>query len=121
MTRPSEEREWLSKNCLKLRLKFRVRNWEKRNSDIAFHEINQEFESQRLQRHQASRWADLAPRDKISLCGELELRNRLFQEDHARGFPDIEELRRSCCEETDRATQARIDELSMHHEKNLRP
>ena len=30
----------------------------------------------------------------------------------------IEELRRICCEETDRARQARIDELSMHHERN---
>ena len=28
------------------------RNWEQRNSDIAFHEINQEFESQRFQQHQ---------------------------------------------------------------------
>ena len=34
-----------------------ARNWEKRNSDIAFQEINQEFESQRFQLHQAGRWA----------------------------------------------------------------
>ena len=27
--------------------KVEARNWEKRNSDVAFHEINQEFESQR--------------------------------------------------------------------------
>ena len=53
-------------------------NWEKRNYDIAFQVINQEFESQRFQLFQASRWADQAQRDKISLCGELELRNRLF-------------------------------------------
>ena len=33
-----------------------ARNWKRRNSDIAFHEINQEFESQRFQLHQASRW-----------------------------------------------------------------
>ena len=37
-----------------------ARNWEKRHSDIAFQEINQEFESQRFQLHQASRWADQA-------------------------------------------------------------
>ena len=59
-----------------------ARNWEKRNSDIAFHEINQEVESQRFQLHRASRWADQAQRGKISLYGEL--RNMLFQEDHAR-------------------------------------
>ena len=32
-----------------------ARNWEKRKSDIAFQEINKEFESQRFQLHQASR------------------------------------------------------------------
>ena len=78
----------------------------------------QEFESQRFQLHQASRWADQAQRDKISWYGELELRNRLFQEDHARECQEIEELRRICCEETDRARQARIDAFSMHRERN---
>ena len=31
---------------------------------------------------------------------------------------EIEELRRTCCEVTDRARQARIDELSVHQERN---
>ena len=31
----------------------------------------------------------------------------------------FEELRRTCCEEADRARQERIDELSMHQERNL--
>ena len=48
-----------------------------KSADISFHEINQKFESQRLQLHQANQWADQAQRDKISLYGELELRNRL--------------------------------------------
>ena len=78
-----------------------VKHWEKRNSYIAFYEVNHEFESQRLQLHQASQWADQAQRDKISLYGDLELRNRLFQEDHARDCQEIEEIRRICCEETD--------------------
>ena len=68
------------------------RKCEQRNSDIAFHEINQEFESQRFQLQQASRWADQAQRDKISLHGELELRKRLFQENHARDCEEIEEF-----------------------------
>ena len=105
---PSEENE----------AEVEARNWEKRNSDIAFREINQEFESQRFQLHQASRWSDQAQRDKISLYGELELRNRLFQEDHARDCQESEELRRICCEEANRARQARIDELSTHQERN---
>ena len=45
LTRPSEEREWLSRNCMKLMLKLR------QEIDIAFHEINQESESQRFQLH----------------------------------------------------------------------
>ena len=43
-----------------------ARNWLKKNSDFAFHEINQEFEPQRLQQHQASRWADQVQRDTIN-------------------------------------------------------
>ena len=72
------EREWLSKNCMKLRLQLRQQIGEEK---VAFHEINQEFESRRLQLHQASRWADQAQRDKISFYGGLELRNRLFREE----------------------------------------
>ena len=33
-----------------------VKHWEKRNSDIALREINQECESQRLQLQQAKQW-----------------------------------------------------------------
>ena len=95
-----------------------ARSWEKRNSDIAFQEINQELESQRFQVHQASRWADQAQRSKISLYGQLELRNRLCQQNHATDCQEIEDLRRICCEETDSARQARIDELSVHQERN---
>ena len=48
------------------------------------------------------------------------MRNRLFRENQAKDCQEIEELRRICCEETDhRARQARIDELSMHQERNL--
>ena len=50
--------------------------------------------------------------EKISLRGELEMRNTLFQESRAKDFKEIEELRRICCEESNRARQARIDELS---------
>ena len=105
-------------NLYEAEFEVEARHWEKKNSDIAFHEINQEFESQRFQQHQASRWADHAQRNKISLYEELELRNRLLEEDHARECQEIEELRRIRCDEPDRARQARIDELSMHQERN---
>ena len=89
-----------------------VKHWEKRNSDIALNAINQEFESQRLQLQQANHWTDQAHREKITLCGDLEMRNRLFRENRAKDCQEIEELRRICCQETDRAI------LSMHQERN---
>ena len=46
------------------------------------------------------------------------MRNRLYQESHIRTCQEIEELRRICCEETDRARQARIDELSTHQKRD---
>ena len=42
-------------------------NWEKGNSDVAFQETNQEFESQRFQVHHPSGWADQVQRDKKSV------------------------------------------------------
>ena len=44
--------------------------------------------------------------------------NRHFGENQATDWQDIEELRRMCCEETDRARQAIIDDLSVHQEGN---
>ena len=46
------------------------------------------------------------------------MRNRLFREHQAKACQEIEELTRICCEETDRARQARIDELFLHQERN---
>ena len=57
-------------------------------------------------------------RDKISWYGELELRTRLFQENHAKDCQEIEELRRICCEETDQGRQARSEELSLQQQRN---
>ena len=88
-----------------------IRRWEQKSSETALYETHQEPESQRLQLHQANHWADQAQREKINLCGELEMRNRIDQESHTRTCQEIEEFRRICCEETDRARQARIDEL----------
>ena len=56
--------------------------------------------------------------NKISLYGELEIWNRLFRENQAKDCQEIEALRIICCEEADRARQARIDELSLRQERN---
>ena len=47
------------------------------------------------------------------------MRSVLFGENHAKDCQEIEEFRRICCEETDRARQTRIDELSLHQELNF--
>ena len=107
LTRPSEEREWLSKHYMKLRQTLRRKIGIREILTSFCQEINQEFESQRFQLHQAK--TDLAQRDEISMYRQLKLRNWLFQEDHARDCQEIEELRRICCKETDRARRARFD------------
>ena len=55
-----------------------IRSWEQKSSEIALLETR-ELESQRLQMHQANQVADQPQREKISLCGELEMINRLFK------------------------------------------
>ena len=84
---------------------MRIRNWEQKSSDMALHETNRELESQNMELYQANQWTDQAPREKINSSRELEMRNRLFQESRARDCQEIEELRRICCEEIDRAGQ----------------
>ena len=109
---PCEEKNWFSQDYTKLRQTWRS-NIGKRETRIllALYEINQAFESPRLQAQQANQWADQAQRDEIILYGELEMMNRLFREHQAKYCQEIEVLRKTCCEEAGRARQARIDEL----------
>ena len=58
-------------------------------------------------------------KEMISLYGEFDMRNRLFRENEAKDCQDIEEFRRICFEETDRARQARIHELSSHQKRTI--
>ena len=64
-----------------------IRNWTQTSSDMALSEINRELESQRLELYQANQWADQAQREKISLCGELEMSTGLFLENRAKKLP----------------------------------
>ena len=96
-----------------------VRKWEQRNSEVALHESHRELECQRLQLCQANTWADNAHRESVVLCGELERRNNLFQEDGTKHCREIAELRSRCSEESDKVQQAKMDELSMTQQKNL--
>ena len=77
-----------------------TRNWERRNADIALCETNRQVESRRK-----NQWADQAQREKSWLFRELDMRNRVLREDHAKDCHEFEELRRICCEEAERARQ----------------
>ena len=93
LTWPSEEREreaQQKKNQAEADVE--ARNWEKKTSDFACQEINQECESPRFQLLQASRRAD-------------------------QDCQEIEELRIICCEQTDQARKQDL-KLSMQQQRN---
>ena len=94
-----------------------VREWEKRRSDLALYETNRELESHRLELNPSNTGADQAQRERISLHGELELRNRCFQESRARNCQEIVEIRRFCSLDAEKARQSRIEELSKNQER----
>ena len=71
-----------------------ARNWEKKNSDFACQEINQEFESFSISTTSSKSISGSERQDR--LYGELELRNRLLQESRARNCQEVEELRSIC-------------------------
>ena len=74
--------------------------------------------SQRLEPQQAHQWADQAQREKINVCGALEIRDRLRHESQARTSQEIEELQRICYEETIRVRKLKIEELSQRQERD---
>ena len=113
----NSRREWSSEKLSEIEADVEIRRWEQRSSEIALHESYRELETQILQLLQANIW-DNARSERISLCGELEMRNKLFQESRTKDCQEIEELRRGCCEESDRARQAKLDELSMMQQRD---
>ena len=61
------------------------------NSEYALIESRRELESQRRQLLEANQWADQAQRERVHLCCELEMKDRLHQECYARSCQEIEE------------------------------
>ena len=55
-----------------------VKHWGKRNSDTALYEINQEFESQRLQLQQANQRTDQAQRQKKTCMETLPRKSNII-------------------------------------------
>ena len=54
-----------------------IQNLERRNSEFALSESQRELESQRRPLLEANQWADQAELERIHLCSELKMKNRL--------------------------------------------
>ena len=76
-----------------------------------------QFRSQRMELYQASNLTDQPHREKSWLCNALVMRRRALQEYRARSYQVIEELRKICCTEAERATQLKNDELSAREDE----
>ena len=94
------------------------KSWERRNSDIAQYETNQQLESQRLELYQANQWAGQAQQENSRPFGEVSTKNRIHQEHHARDCQDRVKLRKICCKQADRVRRLRIDEVSKQKKQN---
>ena len=97
-----------------------IQNSERRNSEYALIESRRELESQRRPLLEANQWADRAQRERIHLCSELEMKNRVRQECYARSCQEIEELKGHCCGEEHGVTQLKLNEYSMQHDQESR-
>ena len=89
------------------------RDWERRKSELALYESQQQLESQKRESPQASQWADQAQRERINLCGDLEMRSRIHYENQVSTNKDSEELRRICSEEENQVRRLQFEELSV--------
>ena len=89
-----------------------IHNLEPRNSEYALFESQRELQSQRRQLLEANQWADQAQRQRMHLCSELEMKNRLHQECHATSCQEIEEFRRRCYKEENGVTRHKLNEYS---------
>ena len=67
---------------------------------------------------QAHQLTGQSQREKSWFCTKLEMRDRALQEDRTKSHQEIEELRRICSTQAERARQLRIDELSSQEEES---
>ena len=71
-----------------------------------------------MELYQANQLTDQSQKEKSWLCTDLEMRKRALQEDRVKSYQEIEDLRRICCTEAERARHLRIDELSTQEEES---
>ena len=76
---------------------------------------HRKLDSQRMELHQANQWA----REKIILCGDLEIRNRHHHESEPSICQETEELRRICYGDKSQVRKWEVEELSPRQERDL--
>ena len=108
------------KNLNSTEYNMEIQNLERRNSECALIESQRELQSQRLQLLEANQWADQAQRERIHLCSELEMKNRLHQECYARSCQEIEELKRRCDQEENAVRQRKLEEFDVQQDQESR-
>ena len=119
LNEPLEEKSQLRKDFPKLKQKWRSKIGKR---EILILLLLRLIKSSNPNDYSCNRRIDglIRPKERSkNLRGELEMTNGLFRENRANDCQAIEELRRICCEETDRARQPRIDELSMPQKRGL--
>ena len=90
------------------------REWEEREKpEFALYETHQQLESQKKELLQASQWADQAQRERMNLCGETEMRNRLRHESQLKTNHQIEELRKFGHEEAKKIRRLQREDSSV--------
>ena len=110
--------KWPSKDYTKLKQKWKFKNWEKRNSDIALSEVNQEFESQRLQPQQANKWADQAQERQHKLVRRIGNEDQTLLRKASKRLPRNSRMEKNFLRRNRWSKTSKIDELSMHQERN---
>ena len=81
------------------------------SADRALHGSGIQLHSQRMELYQANQSTDQPQKEKSWLCTDLEMRERALQEDRVKSYQEIQDLKRICCTEAEKARQLRIDEL----------
>ena len=79
---PVQEECTAQKRSSEAEAEMDIRNWEQRDADLALCET-ENLSLRGLQLHQANQCADQAQREKLNLCGDLEIRNRLLNKSRA--------------------------------------
>ena len=96
----------------------KVRPGQMQSADRALHGSGIQLHSQRMELYQANQLTDQSQKEKSWLCTDLEMRERALQEDRVKSYQEIEDLKRICCTEAERARKLRIDELSTQEEES---